>query len=217
MVCSPQEQLRKKFQSLQRQGPSNCNMMMIKGAYTLVYAMSANAGNLSILMLCYVTKSGENFEFGSDIGIRRPMRIPGRRVQLCFQKSNWLYFQLDFKLPQFFPSIHPFSISIHLVLCRESLSQHIGPKAGKYPGWMASPSDHFLVCKHPKVKKKDKNSISPVVLRTTVWETSALWIRTSAHMAREPNKFWVNTSVPLLVTLSLCSLQTLCVQPQASS
>lgn len=150
----------------------------------------------------------------SDVGIRRPMRIPGRRVQLCFQKFNWLYFQLDFKLPKFFPYINS---PKPLVLCRESLSQHIGPKAGKYPGWISSPSDHCLVCKHPKVKKRDKNSISPVVLRTTVRETSALWIRTSAIMAREPNKVWGNTSVPLLVTLPLCSLQTLCVQPQASS
>lgn len=120
----------------------------------------------------------------SDVGIRRPMRISGRRVHLCFQESNLLYFHLDFKLPQLFPSIY------------SPKPMYIGLKAGKYHGRMISPSDQFLVCKHPKVKKKDvtidwhKNSISPIVLRTKVRETSALWIRTSAHMAREPNKVW---------------------------
>lgn len=38
--------------------------MMIKGAYTLVHATLENAGNLLILMLRYVTKSGGNLYFG---------------------------------------------------------------------------------------------------------------------------------------------------------
>lgn len=86
----------------------------------------------------------------SDVGIRRPMRISGRRVHLCFQESNLLYFHLDFKLPQLFPSIY------------SPKPMYIGLKAGKYHGRMISPSDQFLVCKHPKVKKKKKKKMLPL-------------------------------------------------------
>lgn len=141
-------------------------MTTIKGAYTLVCALSKNAGNLLTLMLLYVTKSGGNLYFGwNALWYRDVLRIPGRWVQLCFQKSNWLYFKQSW----LFPSIcNPKPI----VRCRvvgilETIST--SRAEGREISWMnypvrlfphplehfnslSVPSESFLVCKHPNVK-----------------------------------------------------------------
>lgn len=96
------------LQSSRRQSPSNCNMMTIKGAYTLVHATSENAGNLLISMLRYGTKSG-----GTE-NPREAGPILLSEIQLIQLIQNHLS---DVGSQGYW-----------------NLYQPLGPKAGKYPG-----------------------------------------------------------------------------------
>ncbi len=96
------------LQSSQRQSPSNCNMMMIKGAYTLVHATSENAGNLLILMLRYVTKSGDNLYIVCNARSQGSVTTENPREvgPIVLSEIQLAVFLLYFKQPWLFPSIH---------------------------------------------------------------------------------------------------------------
>lgn len=96
------------LQSSQRQSPSNRNIMMIKGAYTLVHAMSENARNLLILMLRYVTKSGGILYFGCNARSQGSVTTenPKEAGPVVLSEIQLAVFLFYFKQPWLFPSIH---------------------------------------------------------------------------------------------------------------
>ncbi len=84
-------------------------MMMIKGAYTLGHATLENAGNLLILMLHYVTKSGGNWYFGCNARSKGSVtnENPKEAGPIVLSEIQLAAFLLYFKQPWLFPSIHP--------------------------------------------------------------------------------------------------------------